>query len=420
MSRAANYTYSKVCVQCADQATSYIDEDKSLLPMRILLLNPFHGGSHAAWARTYAAHSSHDIDLVTLPDRHWKWRMHGAAVQLAQQIAPVREAGYDLLLTTDMLDLATLLGLRPDLGALPTVVYFHENQLTYPWSDDDPDAQRGLDRRYAWINYTTALAATQVWFASDYHRAVWQEALPSFLHAFPQGRKLPTPQLSKSRVLPLALDLDRLCSTTRPARDGGAPIVVYNHRWEYDKGPDDFFDVLMQLADEGCAFRLVVLGESFARTPPVFAKAQQYLAGRILHWGYAPSRKEYEDWLLRADIALVTAHHDFFGIAVVEAIAAGVQPVLPKGLKQETREAPYREHLSAQEWAAAQYSNRAACLQKMRSLLTAQGVSGSGVEARRVARRQLVRQRYGVLGVVKRYDSALAQTRAAHSSRLNS
>jgi len=40
--------------------------------MKILLVSPFHGGSHQAWAEGLREHSSADIRLLTLPDRFWK------------------------------------------------------------------------------------------------------------------------------------------------------------------------------------------------------------------------------------------------------------------------------------------------------------------------------------------------------------
>ena len=43
------------------------------------------GGSHQAWAEGYAAHSAHMVELLTLPARFWKWRMHGGAVTLARR-----------------------------------------------------------------------------------------------------------------------------------------------------------------------------------------------------------------------------------------------------------------------------------------------------------------------------------------------
>jgi glycosyltransferase involved in cell wall biosynthesis len=44
------------------------------------------------------------------------------------------------------------------------------------------------------------------------------------------------------------------------------------------------------------------------------------------------SREEYAGWLRRADVAVSTAIHEFFGIAVIEAVRAGCRPLLPAKL----------------------------------------------------------------------------------------
>ena len=46
---------------------------------RILYLEPFDGGSHAAFTRTLTGGLDYDWTVLTLPGRHWKWRMRGAA-----------------------------------------------------------------------------------------------------------------------------------------------------------------------------------------------------------------------------------------------------------------------------------------------------------------------------------------------------
>src|SRR3954470_11996001 len=105
--------------------------------MKILYLDPFHGGSHAAVAEGYARHSQHGITPLTLSIAGgWRWRMRGAAVTLARRLREqMREQPihFDLIVATDMLDLSVFLGLARDLTAgVPVAVYFHENQLTYP------------------------------------------------------------------------------------------------------------------------------------------------------------------------------------------------------------------------------------------------------------------------------------------------
>ena len=312
--------------------------------MKIVLLEPFFTGSHASWAQEYAKRSRHQVTILGLKGHRWKWRMHGGAVTLAKDFLA---ADYrpDLLLTTDMLDLTTFLALTRQVTAeIPTAIYFHENQLTYPWSPIDRDPQQQRDAHYAFINYVSALAADAVLFNSDYHRRSFLQELPGFLKAFPDCNEVETAQqiVDKSRTLHLGLDLkkfDEYCPEFEQAA-GRPPLILWNHRWEYDKNPEEFFQALYVLQNQGIDFKLAVLGESYRKKPEIFAEAKARLADRIVHWGYVENFSEYAAWLWRVDILPVTSIHDFFGISVVQAIYCNCFPLLPKRLA-------YPEHITA-------------------------------------------------------------------------
>ncbi len=304
--------------------------------MKLLLLEPYFTGSHAAWSEEYAARSRHQVEILSLPGRHWKWRMHGGAVTLARQFLERRQP-VDLLLASAMLDLTTFLALtRSKSAGVPSVLYFHENQLTYPWSprDSDPPARR--DAHYGFINYASALAADRVLFNSHYHRQAFLEALPAFLGVFPDHQETASIDsiAAKSQVLPLGLDLQRF-DAYRPQIDLDShrpPLLLWNHRWEYDKNPDEFFRALFLLQEQGLDFQVVILGESFAEQPAIFAEARRRLGERVVQFGYAADFASYAGWLWRADILPVTAIHDFFGISVVQAMHCDCHPLLPKRL----------------------------------------------------------------------------------------
>lgn len=301
--------------------------------MNIVLLEPFFTGSHKQWAEGFRQHSRHDVQLLTLPGRHWKWRMHGAALTFARQVRE-QSLNPDLWLATDFLDVSTFRGLLATdrQPPRPLVTYFHENQLTYPWSDGDPDTQSGRDGHFHFINLATALASDAAWFNSAYHRHSFLDAADTFLRRLPDHREPETIDLvrDRSRVVPLGLDLARFDAVC-PAepRPPGPPIILWNHRWEYDKNPGEFFDTLAQLTSP---FRLVVLGESFRESPAVFEQAREKFADQILHWGFAPSFADYARWLWHADLLPVTSNQDFFGGSVVEAMYCGCVPLLPNRL----------------------------------------------------------------------------------------
>lgn len=300
--------------------------------MNVLILEPYMTDSHRAWAEGLKQHSTHEIEILDLPGVQWKWRMHGAAVYFADIL--VDKTPADLIIASEMLDLATFRGLLPDGWArVPTILYFHENQLTYPWSANDADPGSGRDLHYAWIHMTGCMAADAVWFNSVYHLEGFLSASEQFLSKLPGH--LPDGIVDsirfKSQVMPIGIDIPSLPEGLDRSKTD-PHIILWNHRWEYDKGPETFFASLYNLQDAGIDFHLVVLGKGKKGSEEVFEEAKRRLSHRILQWGYVDSKKEYSYWLERSTILPVTSRHDFFGLSVLEAVAAGVQPLLPERL----------------------------------------------------------------------------------------
>ena len=67
---------------------------------------------------------------------------------------------------------------------------------------------------------------------------------------------------------------------------------------------------------------------------------------RIDHFGYEQNRRRYWEHLAGADWVLSTAIHEFFGIAVVEALLAGCLPWLPQRLSYPELLPPEAQDLS--------------------------------------------------------------------------
>ena len=297
------------------------------------MLEPFYGGSHKLWADGLAKYSQHNIHISSLPDRHWKWRMHGSALTFAERHKhDIND--YDLVLVTDLCDVAALRGLlKIDV---PVILYFHENQLAYPWSPTDKDVNLKRDRHYMWINFTSAIAADYCWFNSAYNRDSLISGIHRFLKAFPDHRKFDVENIEgKSKVVPLGLELPLLNHKELDHSRSDVPVILWNHRWEYDKGPELFFNTLYKLSEDDIHFELIVLGEKTKTYPTIFDQARVKLKDHIIHFGYAYGREKYNQLLLQATIYPVTSRQDFFGISVVEAISAGVTPLLPRGMVYE-------------------------------------------------------------------------------------
>jgi len=262
--------------------------------------------------------------------------MQGAAQVFAPRIRAM--AGRtDVLLATDMCDLATLLGLtRGPEAPVAAAAYFHENQLTYPLPDDPTTGpmrrQHGeRDLHYALINYNTLLAADLAIWNSQFHLDQFLGELPRMLRRFPdETETLPTEELrAKCLVLPPGIEIDLDPVSGRGA--GDSPLVLYSQRWEYDKNPSELLEALYALQEDGIAFRVALCGENQRREPTEFLAARDRLGDRLVQFGRADERR-YRQLLREADIVVSTARHEFFGIAVAEACAHGAFPVLPRRL----------------------------------------------------------------------------------------
>ena len=165
----------------------------------------------------------------------------------------------------------------------------------------------------------------------------------------------------KSTVLHLGLDFGRLDDEADVNMvERKKPLIIWNHRWEYDKNPADFFNALCILSDRGLDFDLAVLGENFRKEPLEFDEAKKKLVKHIVHFGYAKNFSSYASWLWRADIMPVTCRQDFFGGSVVEGIYCNTYPLLPERLA-------YPEHLPKEKHAEFFYHDFDDLLKRLES-----------------------------------------------------
>lgn len=245
---------------------------------------------------------------------------------------------YDRIFCSSLVDVAALRGLLPKhLRDIPILTYFHENQFAYPvQAADVRDVHFGL------TNLTTALASDKLAFNSQYNLDSFLSGCRDLLAKMPDMslNDYETSIRNKATILYPGLDFSAVDSCWDDRQTGRAKILVWNHRWEHDKNPDMFFETLYDLAGQGASFGLIVLGESFRSQPRVFAQARERLAERIVHFGYADDYREYCRLLCQGDIVVSTAKHEFYGIAVLEAVRAGCRPLVPDRLSYRELFAP--------------------------------------------------------------------------------
>jgi len=240
----------------------------------------------------------------------------------------------DCIFCTSLTDVA---GLR---AALPKgwrdvsiVLYMHENQVAYPTSD-------ARNASFAFTNLQSVLTADLALFNSKWNLDSFIDGIKELLSkswdttisdidariranstvAWVPVEPPPT-NCTHSRVLHNSDNRGR-CAPTR---------IVWPHRWEHDKGPQKLLELAREHSEK-LNLRWIILGEQFRKVPEPLRIFQDEFRGRIDHMGFVESKGEYWKWLSKADWVLSTAHHEFFGIAVVEALFAGCLPWLPEKL----------------------------------------------------------------------------------------
>lgn len=284
------------------------------------LLSAYRAESHARWADwLVSTFTEFDWHRLELPGRHFSWRIRGNPLSWLDALP---EQTPDLIVATSMVDLATLKGLHPRLADVRTILYFHENQFAYPANDTQTTSvEAQMVQLYA------ALSADRVLFNSEFNRTTFIDGVDGLLDKMPDeapegvGRRI----AEKSRVVPVPID------PIRPADTGDPTLIVWNHRWEYDKNPELFADAMIALAERGVEFRLALLGQRHRNASGALDRLRQSLPERIVADGALPL-EEYRAVLGRAGICVSTAIHEFQGLGMLEAASAGCAPLVPDAL----------------------------------------------------------------------------------------
>ncbi len=284
------------------------------------MLSAYRADSHAAWVDWLQTRlTSINWEILELPGRHFAWRIRGNPLSWLDRLPAGRP---ELILATSMVDLATLKGLHPRLAGVPCWYYFHENQFAYPRSDRQTSTIEAQ-----MVQLYGALSADRLLFNSGWNRSSFIQGVQELLDRMPD--QVPDRVIerlaAKSGVLPVPVEAVRSTAERDPR------LILWNHRWEYDKAPELFCRALQQLAAQGHEFRLALLGKRSRRISPALAKIRQALASRILVDDWVQP-EPYRHLLAKASIAVSTAIHEFQGLGMLEATSAGARPLVPDHL----------------------------------------------------------------------------------------
>ena len=298
----------------------------------ILLLSAYRSDSHAAWVTWLVDHLEANWRVLELPGRYFRWRIRGNPLSWLDALPELLQGRQpDRILATSMVDICTLRGLHPALANVPVSLYFHENQFAYPIGDGQHSSVDPL-----MVQLYGALAADELLFNSDYNQCTFLEGVDALMDRMPDARpeRLSTRLAPRCHWLPVPVEAVKPESGMARDSDERTPLILWNHRWEYDKCPEALLTLVDELDQRHVSYELALLGAGAKRRHHVREQLQQRLGKRVVASGFLP-RDEYLGWLSKADIVFSAAQHEFQGLAMLEAVSAGAFPVVPNALCYE-------------------------------------------------------------------------------------
>lgn len=131
------------------------NQEKMPKRQRILILEPFYGGSHQQFIETLQSLSVNydevlgdslpsearkkpssrwpifEFKLYDMKAKKWHWRARTSALYMSQ-VVDREDIDFDILLVSSVLNLSEFLSLRPDMARIPRkIIYFHEVKFLY-------------------------------------------------------------------------------------------------------------------------------------------------------------------------------------------------------------------------------------------------------------------------------------------------
>jgi len=289
--------------------------------MRILILSAYDAVSHRQLNNGLIKNINADFTLLSLPPRFFAWRTKGNSLSFAFENREELTKGYDLIFATSLTDVTALRGFVPELSSVPLIVYFHENQFDYP----ENRSEYGTVETKITSIYN-ALAADKVVFNTEYNKRSFLKGAAALLRKMPDHVPSGLMEMIEAKSCVISVPV-------YPVKKGvnmeEKPVILWNHRWEYDKAPERFLAVLRVLKRRDADFRLNLAGQTFRNTPDSYGAILKEFKDYIDYEGYAPTRGDYEKIVSCSNIIISTSLHDFQGLSVIEAADSGCIPILP-------------------------------------------------------------------------------------------
>ena len=310
--------------------------------LEVYLIEPYFGGSHKFFIKQLCdafSDLADSLKIISLPPRHWKFRLQLSHVTLAELVN--KELAYRdpqpnkvLFICNSLMDIAAFRAMlaRPYKNSL-LWCYFHENQMSYPLQQESPSFnQEKINQQHIFpaFHLNQILTADKVFFNSYFNKEDTFQKLNTFISTRPE--KVMKTSLSKifkeAEVIPVGLEPCPL--KTIPMWKDRPKRILWNHRWEYDKNPEEFFRLVSPILERNSTYELSLIGENNRDDEGYFREFKNQYSGQITAFGYIEQRNSYWQELVQCRVLPVTSNHDFLGLSILEATSVGVIPMLPK------------------------------------------------------------------------------------------
>ena len=292
---------------------------------KLLILDPFLGPSHMVFWEAIKKHSSFAVDIY--PYKSGSWKLSSGLSSFTR----LKNKDYDAYLVSDFFDISSFKSLNPDLADKPFIHYLHENQFEYP--------VRNLDKRdeqFSLINLKNYLSADINVFNSNWNRDSFLEGVKRFRRRLPSSHRSLFPEMdslirNNDKIVYPSPDLEKLPEKNYFSPNSSPLKVIWNHRWEHDKGPGKLTALASFISENDLDVVLDVCGESH-KSSDLNRALSETLGNRLTNCSYYERKEDYLRALSCADVVLSTADHEFYGISVLEGLATGLYPILPNKL----------------------------------------------------------------------------------------
>ncbi|XP_030284842.1 tRNA-queuosine alpha-mannosyltransferase isoform X2 [Sparus aurata] len=319
-------------VRASSVGAGQMQSESSAAP-GVLLVEAFYGGSHKQLIDLLQENIS--CSVCTLPAKKWHWRARTAALHFSQTITtcPSHSLVSDVVVFNSAFNMDSFLSsISSFMKKIPDHRPKDLDQLIRPkcvvlyYPVQFPDVSRLLPehkllRRHARTSPVDDIITPQDEQEASRLSSPDESLTVSCEQQDPHQTTTPEPRTDQRPV-----------SEGDPGDQKRPLHIVWPHRWEHDKDPELFFSTLIKLKERRLDFHLSVLGETFTDPPEIFPEARRLLDRHILNWGFLPSKDDYLKVLCEADVVVSTAKHEFFGVAMLEAVHCGCYPLCPNAL----------------------------------------------------------------------------------------